>query len=117
MALDRNYDRCRLIRGDFLPLFYWNVVTTTVREHKARLHIREKPDSFQKHIHLSAKVLAPPLRIIQKRTKTKQSSSLLDKGVVGANTFAPKCINTKTFPKEYVDIIPVSTSFHFASDY
>ena len=26
-------------------------------------------------------------------------------------------INTKTYPKEYVAIIPVSASFHFASDY
>ena len=26
-------------------------------------------------------------------------------------------INTKTYPKEYVDIIPVPASFHFASDY
>ena len=26
-------------------------------------------------------------------------------------------INTKKYPKEYVAIIPVSASFHFASDY
>ena len=49
---------------------------------------------------LRCKSVATPLRIIQTRTKTKQSFSRLDKGVDrGANTFSPKCTCFKRFQK------------------
>ena len=50
-------------------------------------------------VHLGMKVLTPPLRVIQTRTKTKQSSSLFDKGV-GVSTLSSPSVHSSHFTWE-----------------